>query len=252
MHWLHSVDQLIFHVGSNCHTTDEYYRVLHELLEDRQFAVVSAFAESKRNEGAISQSAEVFNDKKENKNARLRAEATLVQTKSRTLIATPALDAARLEIWAILQLIELVEPLRNKHEPLPLANQNIQYAENILDLAWKAFVERKTFGATSAETTAQLLSRDLEISFDNVQTREQLYATVFHQLRTPFLNCMTPARMADFAKTVKDRLQDCDPMRRCIATFESNYMERLLDGTDISGLGFGRSGTQAPTKSIEG
>lgn len=252
MHWLHSIDQLIFHVGSNCHTTDEYYRVLHELLEDRQFAVVSAFAESKRNEGAIFQSAEVVKDKNENKNARLRAEATLVQTKSRTLIATPALDAARLEIWAILQLIELVEPLRNKQEPLPLANQTIQYAENILDLAWKAFVERKTFGALSAETTAQLLARGLEFNFDNVHSRDQLYGTVFQQLNVPYLNCMTPARLDDFAKTVKDRLPDCEPMRRCIATHASNYMEKLLDGTDISGLGFGRAGNQTPAKSIEG
>lgn len=252
MHWLHSIDQLIFHVGSNCHTTDEYYRVLHELLEDRQFAVVSAFAESKRNEGAILQSKEVLKDKNEKQNARLRAEATLVQTKSRTLIATPALDAARLEIWAILQLIELVEPLRNRTEPLPLANQIIQHAENALDLAWKGFVEFKTFGAMSAETTAQMLSRGFDFQFVNVTTREQLYASVCGQLEIPYFNYMTPERMADFAKTVKDRLPDCEPMLRCIATHESNYMEKLLDGTDISGLGFGRAGTQAPAKSIEG
>lgn len=236
MHWLHSVDQLIFHVGSTSHTTDEYFRVLHELLEDRQFSVVSAFAEAKRCEGTNVLNEIIAKDNKESKNNRLKAEATLLQNKSRTIIATPALDAARLEIWAIHELIKLVEPSRCfRNDPLPLANQKIQYYENILDLAWKAFVEFKSYGSTSAESNAQLMARGLEFHFGEASDRTSLYNLVIKTMQWPEINVMTPASLNDLRKTVNPMLENSSAMLKCIATHQSDYMEAMQYGISIAG-----------------
>lgn len=236
MHWLHSIDQLIFHVGSTSHTTDEYYRVLNELLEDRQFAVVSSFAESKRCEGANVLDEIILQDKQEKLNHRLKAEANLLQNKSRSIIATPALDAARLEIWAIQCLIKLVEPDRHfRNLPLPLANQQIQYYENILDLAWKAFVEFKSFGAKSAESNAQLMARGLEFDFGAATDRTSLYRLVIQTMGWADLNVMNPARLNDLRKTVNPMIESSDAMQKCIATYQSDYMEAMQNGVSIAG-----------------
>ena len=242
MHWLHSVDQLIFHVGSTSHTTDEYYRVLHELLEDRQFAVVSAHAESKRCEGANVLDDLIAKDSKEKLNHRLKAEANLLQNKSRSIIATPALDAARLEIWAIQCLIELVEPFRNFRDPLPLANQKTQHYENILDLAWKAFVEFKSFGALSAESNAQLMARDLNFDFSKATNRKSLYIMVSTEMGWPGLATVDATLLNEFKKTVNYKLVGSDVMAKCIATFESDYMEAMQNG--ISGISCTSARTQ--------
>lgn len=235
MHWLHSVDQLIFHVGSTSHTTDEYYRVLNELLEDRQFAVVASFAESKRCESANILNVEIVKDKEEKLNNRLKAESSLLQNQSRSIIATPALDAARLEIWAIQELIRLVEPLRNFRDPLPLANQKIQHFENVLDLAWKAFVEFKSYGAASAESNAQMLARDLSFDFTKATTRRGLYDLVIDTMRWEHLNTVDAYLLGQFQKTVNLGIENCDAMRKCIDTYQSDYMEAMQNG--ISGTG---------------
>lgn len=250
MHWLHSVDQLVSHVGSTSHTTDEYYRVLCELLEDRQFAVVSAFAEAKRCEGSNILDEIIVKDKDEKPNHRLKAEANLLQNKSRSIIATPALDAARLEIWAIQTLIAEIEPARLfKHLPAPLAHQRIQYYENILDLAWKGFVEFKSFGAMSAESNAQLLARDLTFDFTKAANRTELYNLVIETMGWPKLNVLTPSRLSDLSKTVNSRLESSDAMQKCIATHQSGYMEAMQNGiAEFSGVGISGPRNQIPAK----
>lgn len=244
MHWLHSIDQLIFHVGSTSHTTDEYYRVLNELLEDRQFAIVSAMAESKRCEGQNVLDTLILGDNKEKVNHKLKAEANLLQNKSRSIIATPALDAARLEIWAIQSLIKLVEPLRNFLDPLPLASQKIQHYENIFDLAWKAFVEFKSFGALSAESNAQLLARDLEFDFSQATSRKSLYLMVEAKLGWRSFATVDATLLGSFQKTVNSRLESSEEMQKCIATHQSDYMEAMQNG--ISNTGRSGTGNQIP------
>lgn len=251
MHWLHSVDQLVFHVGSTSHTVDEYYRVLCELLEDRQFAVVSAFAEAKRCEGSNVLDEQIAKDTKEKKNHRLKAEANLLQNKSRSIIATPALDAARLEIWAIQSLLSEIESERAyKDLPAPLAHQKIQYYENILDLAWKAFVEFRSFGgAISAESTAQLLARGLNFKFDRLETRAALYAYVCVEMGWTHLSLMSPTYLNDLRETVNSRLDTSDAMQQCIATHQSNYIEAMQHGiAELSGIGISGTRNQIPTK----
>lgn len=250
MHWLHSVDQLVSHVGSTSHTVDEYYRVLCELLEDRQFAVVSAFAEAKRCEGANILDEIIAKDKEEKPNHRLKAEANLLQNKSRSIIATPALDAARLEIWAIQTLLSEIESERAyKDLPAPLAHQKIQYYENILDLAWKAFVEFKSYGALSPESNAQMLARGLEFKFDRLENRAALYAYVCTEMGWAHLSLMSPTYLNDLRETVNSRLESSDAMQKCIATHNSGYMEAMQNGiAELSGIGISGPRNQIPTK----
>lgn len=226
MHWMHSIDQLVFHIGSVCHTTDEYYRVLSELLEDRMFAIVSAFSESKRSESGIVLSNLTLKDREETLSNKLRAEATLIQNESRAVIAQPALDAARLEVWAIQQLISAIQPLRNFPDlPDPVAHQKIQYYENILDLAWKAFVEFKTYGTVGLETTAQLLARGFDFTFDPDMTRERLYALVAGYMRWEPMNYMSPTLLQSLSKTVNEALIECEPMQNYIDSFNGRTLE---------------------------
>lgn len=219
MHWLHSIEQIVFQIGSTCHLTDEYYRVLCELLEDRQFAVISSMSEAKRSESGTIHAKELLADKNETLVMKLRSEATLIQNESRSIIARPAFEAAFVEIWAIQTLISEINPHRNFLYPAPIAHQKSQYFESILDLAWRSFVEICAYGALSVELRGQQLSRGLDFDFSSVKTREDLYRLVCAKMHWSNLTeFMTPIRMQSLWDTVNSRLCDCKPMQSYIAS----------------------------------
>jgi hypothetical protein len=237
MHWLHSADQLVNHIGATCHTLDEYYRVLCELLEDRQFAIASAFSEAKRSESATVLAKDTVADKKETKINVLRSEAVLLQNNSRAIIAQPALDAARLEIWIIKTLIEEIKPKRLFRDlPDPIAHQQIQFIENIIDIAWKGFIEYLSYSAIGPETRAQLLVRGLTFEFINIRSRDQFLRYVCTSMEWDNVPCMTTALLRDLTKTVKDKLETAEPMQAYIKTY-GTYLESMNNGIIQGTLG---------------
>lgn len=131
----------------------------------------SAFAESKRSESRQALSAEVLKDPKESATNKLRHTATVIEDSARHIIAYPAFEAARIELLFIESLIEQVVP--HVHGSIPLAFYACQRNENILAIAWRAYVEHRTFGAVNADTLSDMLARGINPpDFSDVASRD--------------------------------------------------------------------------------
>lgn len=194
MHWLHSVDQIIYRLGSACFTYTEFARLLYELREDRRHALAMAHAESHRSGSRQTLSTEVVKDKEETQANKLRAQATILEDGARNLIALPALYAARLELKSIEFILTQVEPhVRN----IPFAFQECQQLENTLALLWKYHLEMRTYNQPTFDTLSEISARGLvcpnlsnwEISRDNFLNNYSSSSIATHKLlRTPDLH----------------------------------------------------------------
>lgn len=171
MHWLHSVDQIVYRLGASCFTLTEFARLLFELREDRKHALASAHAESHRSASRQTLSEDVLKDKSEKPNNKLRAQATLLEDGARSLIAVPALYAARIELQAIEHIIALTLP--HVSGKIPYVFQACQNLENTLALYWKAFLETRTYHAISFDTQSELFARGLTLpDFGEINGRD--------------------------------------------------------------------------------
>ena len=112
MNWKHSLYQIYAITFGQSFTVDEAYRLLTELREDRDFAIASAFAETKRAQAKVidAKTTELaFSKGNELKANSRRSEASLLETRARFIIAQPCLDMARVEREYIQALIDHIE-----------------------------------------------------------------------------------------------------------------------------------------------
>lgn len=150
---------MVYRVGSACFTWTEFARVLHELREDRRFAIASGFTESYRSQSRQVQSRKTLDSTTENETTKLRAKATLLEDGARHLIAQPSLEAARVELHLIETLLTAV--MANVKDPIPLAFYACQKTENTLAVLWRGFTETLTYSNTTADTLSEILARGL-------------------------------------------------------------------------------------------
>ena len=171
MHWLHSVDQIVYRLGAACFTQTEFARVLYELREDRKHAMAMTYAETNRS-GFRQVSAQLsMQDKEESEANKLRAKATLMEDGARALITRPAYIAAQIELDLIEHILSLVDFDRSA---VPYIFHAVQHDENNLALCWKAFIEQKAFNAMSFDTHSEILARGITLpDFGQTQTRDE-------------------------------------------------------------------------------
>lgn len=172
MHWLHSLDQIVYRLGAACFTHTEFARVLYELREDRKHAMAIAFAESHRSAFRQTAAQVSLDDKQESPANRLRAQATVMEDGARVLITRPAFVAAQIELMAIEHILSNVEQYVVN---IPFDFIAVQRTENTLALYWKAFVETQTYnGQINFDTRSEILGRGLTLpKFEEIETRGQ-------------------------------------------------------------------------------
>lgn len=170
MHWLHSLDHIVYRLGAACFTQTEFARVLYELREDRKHAMAIAFAESHRSAFRQTSAQLSIDDKEETKANRLRAQATIMEDGARNLIARPAFVAAQIELMAIEYILSVVEQYVAN---IPYDFIAVQRTENTLALYWKAFVEMRSYnGQINFDTRSEILGRGLTLpTFEKMETR---------------------------------------------------------------------------------
>lgn len=185
MHWLHSVDQIVYRLGAACFTQTEFARVLYELREDRKHAMASAYAESHRSRSREASALLSLEDNQEAKHNVLRAQATMLEDGARSLLARPAFVAAQIELGIIEHILSRLD---FDASTIPYAFYACQKYENTLSLLWKAFVEHQTFGGQiNFDTRSELLSRGLRLpDFSEIETRDQFLArfNIWHDLKS--------------------------------------------------------------------
>lgn len=217
MHWLHSLDQIVYRLGAACFTQTEFARVLYELREDRKHAMAIAFAESHRSAFRQTAAQTSLDDKQESQANRLRAQATIMEDGARVLITRPAFVAAQIELAAIEYILSLVEPdVKN----IPYDFIAVQRTENTLALYWKAFVEVRSYnGQINFDTRSEILGRGLTLpKFDEIETRGQFLARFNEHSKYKALSA------SDLQHYYVEALQQIEK-----STLVKSYMDALTD-----------------------
>lgn len=171
MNWLHSLDQLLFEVGARCHYREEFYRVMTELLDDRYFAVVSALSESYRSKSKDELASVILRDPHESSVNKLKSKATVLETRGRTVVAQPALDAALVEIACLEKILK-----GNTYSQQDM--YLMQKLESELACVYAAFTELTCMGMITLETYTDLLNRGINFDqamFEGVTSRDGFY-----------------------------------------------------------------------------
>lgn len=219
MHWLHSLDHIVYRLGAACFTQTEFARVLYELREDRKHAMAIAFAESHRSAFRQTAANLSLDDKEETKANRLRAQATIMEDGARSLIARPAFVAAQIELKAIEYILSLVEP---NVANIPYDFIAVQRTENTLALYWKAFVEMRSYnGQINFDTRSEILGRGLTLpKFDGIETRDNF---LFH-FNTGDHKSLTLRDLEFFYVTALQQIEK--------SPLVNSYMEALTDANN--------------------
>lgn len=139
MNWKNSFHDILMLSFGQAFTVDEAYRVLHEMREDRLFAIASAFAESKRAQAKVVAARQSLSQTNVHtpKSMRRRSEAFLIETQARTLIAQPCLDMARAELAFIESCIKHVADNNLRiYKNFVEGCQLIQPMESAYELTW--------------------------------------------------------------------------------------------------------------------
>lgn len=147
MNWKHSFYQIYAISFGSSFLKWEALRILMELKEDREFAIASAFAESQRAQAKVLNAKVVIADDRETQANRMVAEAAMLETRARFLIAQPCLEMARAELGFIKYLIDYID-YKPDTIPLAVSVQDIQAMECAFDYA---------FSMALGETSADLL-----------------------------------------------------------------------------------------------
>lgn len=218
MHWLHSLDQIVYRLGAACFTQTEFARVLYELREDRKHAMAIAFAESHRSAFRQTAAQTSLDDKQESQANRLRAQATIMEDGARVLITRPAFVAAQIELAAIEYILSLVEPdVKN----IPYDFIAVQRTENTLALYWKAFVEVRSYnGQINFDTRSEILGRGLTLpKFDGIETRDNFLhefnrgdykSLTLHDLEHLYVGALQHIEKSTLVKSYMDALTDAN------------------------------------------
>jgi hypothetical protein len=219
MHWLHSLDHIVYRLGAACFTQTEFARVLYELREDRKHAMAIAFAESHRSAFRQTAANLSLDDKEETKANRLRAQATIMEDGARSLIARPAFVAAQIELKAIEYILSLVEP---NVANIPYDFIAVQRTENTLALYWKAFVEMRTYnGQINFDTRSEILGRGLTLpKFDGIETRDNF----LHEFNRGDHKALTLRDLEFFYITALQQIEK--------SPLVNSYMEALTDANN--------------------
>lgn len=140
MNWKHSLYEIYAVSFGQAFVVDEAYRILHELREDRQFAIASAFAEQKRAQAKVINAKATIRDFEQSKDSqanKLQAEAFVLETDARFIIAQPCLDMARVELSFINSLIEHIDALGIRmFQDRAQGDQLVQPLEYAFEYAW--------------------------------------------------------------------------------------------------------------------
>lgn len=140
MNWKHSLYEIYAVSFGQAFVVDEAYRILHELREDRQFAIASAFAEQKRAQAKVVNAKATIRDFEQGKDSqanKLQAEAFVLETDARFLIAQPCLDMARVELSFINSLIDHIDGLGIRmFDDRAIGDQLVQPLEYAFEYAW--------------------------------------------------------------------------------------------------------------------
>lgn len=150
MNWKHSYHEILILTLGQSFTIDEAYRLLNEQREDRLFSIASAKAESKRAQAKVID-AEVtvrdYNDRKESKSNLRRAEASILETSARFLIAQPCLDMARAELAFIEALIDYIDSNNLRiHQNFAVGCQLVQPMELAFEYIWSLLYDGSSSG----------------------------------------------------------------------------------------------------------
>jgi hypothetical protein len=219
MHWLHSLDHLVYRLGAACFTQTEFARVLYELREDRKHAMAIAFAESHRSAFRQTAAQVSLEDKQETKANILRAQATIMEDGARSLIARPAFVAAQIELMAIEHILSIVEP---NVQNIPYDFFAVQRTENTLALFWKAFVEMRSYnGQINFDTRSEILGRGLNVpEFSGINTRDSF----LFQFNESDYKSLTQRDLEYFYVTALQQIEK--------SPLVNSYMEALTDANN--------------------
>lgn len=143
MNWKHSFYELYAMTFGQAFTIDEAHRLLSEHREDRLFSMASAGAESKRAQAKVIDAKMSIADynatpPRESKANLRRAEAFILETDARFIIARPCMDMARAELVFIESLIKYIEDNGLRiHTRAEVGYQLVQEMEIGFDLLWQ-------------------------------------------------------------------------------------------------------------------
>lgn len=219
MHWLHSLDQIVYRLGASCFTNTEFARVLYELREDRKHAMAIAFAESHRSAFRQTAAQVSLDDKEETKANRLRAQATITEDGARVLITRPAFVAAQIELKAIESILSIVE---SDVQNIPYDFIAVQRTENTLALFWKAFVEVRSYnGQINFDTRSEILGRGLTLpDFTGIETRDDF----LHKFNCGDYKSVTKRDLEFFYDTALQQIEKSPLVK--------SYMDALTDANN--------------------
>lgn len=173
MHWKHSRFDIVYLVLGNCHTVDEAYRVLCELEEDRQMAINTSYAESKRAEGKVISAKVTIADPRSSHTELKRAESYIMETDARRVVTQLALDEAKRELSFIQSLKEKLRPHRMFGDYADYdAFQLIQPIEWRYDIFWQMYSQMSTQqGQIGSEMFALIKAHpDANMLLDGLET----------------------------------------------------------------------------------
>lgn len=170
MNWKHSFYELYAMTFGHAFTIDEAHRLLNEHREDRLFSIASAGAESKRAQAKVIDSKMSLNDynakpPRETKANMRRAEAFLLETEARFIIARPCLEMARAELAFLESLIKYIDDNNLRSHPrVEVGYQYVQEMEIAYDLLWQMCYDgqhstlmRNVFAHPKADQLIQLV-----------------------------------------------------------------------------------------------
>ena len=143
MNWKHSFYEIYAMTFGQAFTIDEAHRLLSEQREDRLFSIASAFAESKRAQAKVIDAKVSIRDFAANPpvetkaNAR-RAEASILETEARFIIARPCLDMAKAELQFIEALLAHIDNNNLRiYSDTTIGYQLVQEMEIGFDYLWQ-------------------------------------------------------------------------------------------------------------------
>jgi hypothetical protein len=153
MHWRNSNAQILYFIVGKAHTTDEAYRLLMELREERVISLALARANGLKNDAARLRAGAVVQRSKQTLGAAistdeqrylvqadlLDARATVAELDAYADQTKPCIDAAEQELLFIDQLVAKVQPHRKyAHLPDAEAHQACQVEEWKHELLFRA------------------------------------------------------------------------------------------------------------------
>lgn len=232
MNWKHSFYEIYAMTFGQAFTIDEAHRLLSEQREDRLFSIASAFAESKRAQAKVIDAKMSIRDHeasppKETKANARRAEAGILETEARFIIARPCLDMARAELEFIESLLEYIDGNRLRIHPDPTVGyQLVQEMEIGFDYLWQLIYD----GPSSA------LMRNI---FAHPRA-EELLASV------PVPNTSFPSR-----KAISDRLSQIYGLQPSQLAITVNVFEQIKTITHGETLSQYRTSAKTAMNSLQ-